>query len=303
MGGNVIFNLRYESADRIIYFYDGKYPISDLKGISENFVMLKTTQGSQQDGVTVGGRSVTARQITITGDISNPDADRAALIAAIVPKETGQLILEQSGMDPVYVDVECTQTPIIENVKGIQTYQIVFTAPSPYWRTVEQINNTLWGYADIPVLFSVAGDGSGLFENFDDAEPWNISVLNSLSYVLVVNAGNLPLPVLFDITARGGSAVNFEVFIVGSDPLVKMRYIGTLADGERVVIDTNYGSKGATKVNTDATEENAFANIDEDSDWNFSLPVGQSRIGFNADSGASNLEVVFQHPAGIFSGL
>ncbi|CAK0743226.1 hypothetical protein CCP3SC1AL1_110039 [Gammaproteobacteria bacterium] len=299
----MIFNLRYESESRVVSFYDGKYPISDLKGISENVITLKTSQGALQDGVSVSGRSVEARQITITGDITNPDTDRASLLAGIVPKTTGRLILEQNGAAPVYLEVECSRTPIIQNIRGVQMYQVVFTAPFPFWRTVEQVNNTLWGYSDIPVLFSVSGDGSGLFENFDDLVPFNLSTINPIDYVTVWNLGNLPLPVIFDISARGGSATNFTVFRVGSSPLSQMRFIGTLVDGERVVIDTNYGNKGATKINTDSTEENAFGNIDESSDWGFSLPVGASQIGFNADSGSANLEVVFQHPAGIFSGV
>ena len=297
------FNLRYESEGRVISFYDGRFPISDLKGISENVIALATTQGANQDGVSVGGRSVDSRALTITGDITDPDSDRVAMLAAIIPKATGRLILEQTGRVPVYLDVEVRKTPIIQNLNGIQSYQVVFEAPFPYWKTVEETNNTLWGYQDIPALFSVAGDDSGIFENFDEGETFNISVLLGLGYVTVWNTGNIPLPVTFDILARGGVATNFEVYIVGSSPLVKMRYIGTLSDGARLIIDTNYGQKSAIRENTDATETNVFGNIDESSDWGFSLPVGMAQIGFNADAGRDNLEVVFRHPAGIFSGV
>ena len=297
------FNLRYESEGRVISFYDGRYPISNLKGISENVIALATSQGANQDGVSVGGRSVDSRTVTITGDITNPDSDRAAMLSAILPKTTGRLILEQTGRVPVYLDVEVVKTPVVENVYGIQSYQVSFEAPFPYWKTVEETNNTLWGYQDIETLFSVAGDGSGIFENFDEGETFDISVLLSLGYVTVWNTGNIPLPVTFDILSRGGPATNFEVYIVGSSPLVKMRYIGTLNEGERLVVDTNYGQKSAIRENTDASEDNVFGNIDEASDWNFALPVGMSQIGFNADSGRDNLEVVFRHPAGIFSGV
>lgn len=297
------FNLRYESEGRVISFYDGRFPISDLKGISENVIALATSQGANQDGVSVGGRSVDSRTITITGDVTNPDSDRAVMLSAILPKSVGRLILEQTGRVPVYLDVEVRKTPVIQNIYGIQSYQVAFEAPFPYWKTVEETNNTLWGYQDIETLFSVAGDNSGIFENFDEGETFDISVLLSLGYVTVWNTGNIPLPVTFDILARGGSATNFDVYIVGSSPLVKMRYIGTLNEGERLVIDTNYGQKSAIRENTDASEDNVFGNIDEASDWNFSLPVGMSQIGFNADSGRDNLEVVFKHPAGIFSGV
>jgi hypothetical protein len=303
MGGRMNFNLRFESEGRVISFYDGRFPISDLRGISENVISLATTQGANQDGVSVGGLSVAPRTITITGDISDPDNDRSAMLAAILPKASGQLILEQSGRVPVYLDVEVVRTPSIQNVFGVQTYQITFTAPFPYWKTVEQVNNTLWGYEDIEKIFSVEGDGSGIFENFDEDETFNISVLLAVGFVTVWNNGNIPLPVVFDITARGGPATNFEVYRVGTSPVDKMRFIGTLNEGERVVINTNYGEKSAVRYNTDSTEDNVFGNIDEDSNWDFVLPVGVSQIGFNADSGRDNLEVVFRHPAGIFSGV
>lgn len=281
----------YEANGRSVLFRAARSSplwITKISGVSSLNVSVSETQGAGQIGSTIGNQKIEPRDITVDGAITaNVEANRAGLLACILPGVTGRLTVWQDN-ESWYVEGCPTKTPEISDGSILQEFQFVLHCPYPYWRS------TADGSAQVAGLTKLFQFPCTL------AGTWYISKYSDSLFAVVENFGSAATE--FDAVFTAVTDVtNPELYHVERGAFLRINKI--LEAGEQITVSTVYGRKGAVIRRADGTEENAFRYLDVDSDLNLQLDPGSNTLRATASENREGLRVQVIMPKGVRPGL
>ena len=192
-----------------------------LTGVDVEFVSAQNRVGS-----VLQGRFVKGKDIVLRGTIAGPAEQIVKeLFKTIVPEVPGKLIYN----DTIYLEVDPKTTPIIAQYYSNTEFQMVFYAPYPYWK---DMNETVIPMARVVKMFSLPSE----------ITEFQLGEANYSAEGTVTNDGDLPVPV----RAR----MQFGGFV--NNPFVKNHTTGEIArighgfvKDETLTIDTTQVNVGA----------------------------------------------------------
>lgn len=237
-------------------------PLGDLP------VDLETSQGYQQVGSTVEGRSISGVTRTITGRIlRNTDYCKRQLRDVFVPYVTGRLTVEGK----YWCDAEVQRCPAISAAIRWPTFSFQLYCPNPYWHSVTETSaSTLQVTPAFCFPSSYSSHRYGIREQADYLRIHNAG-LDTREFTLTLTAhGTVTNPGIRDVET--GEYLRFVVELQEDDQLQLWRENGELHI-ERII--------GGTAIN-------GFALLDGRSTL-WTLRHGTQGWQRTADSGAEKL--------------
>lgn len=264
--------------------FSGSSPFlpTEADGIFGLPVGISTSSQYGQDGETVAGQKLSARQVSIGARIMRDVIDnRIHLLETFHPKHGGVFKLIRGDF------VRCLrcvveQAPSFSPVRG-DIFNLTLKAPNPYWQAERErrVDVATW----LPA-----------FEWPLEVPPGGIEFgYRTPSKVInIYNAGDVPagIRVVFRAT---GSVTNPALVNVTTYKHIKLNM--EMRAGDRATVTTGYGEKRVRLFRADQTqEENAFALLDPYSTF-LQLARGANLYRHAADEGESSLNVsVFHTP-------
>lgn len=267
--------------EQIIIARDSVYRLLEggVTGIESANLEAVMSEYAAMDGGYLDAVRVPPRNISVLFSVSDRkqvEDLRKKLIAFFSPKKPGTLIVERAnrsrkirfylGEQPEFI-----QDNIIDDRLHVRVNMI---CPDPYFEDVTP--TTVNFMKPLPLLTfpfnSLAGVGitSGVLEITDTTT--------------LVNNGDMPVGIICDITANGGTVTNPKITMNGQ----YVRVIKTMAIGDTIQIDTNKGQK-----NIYFNGESQFI-FDRKSIF-FQLPVGENTIVISADAGIKDAKASFTY--------
>ena len=237
-------------------------PLGDLP------VELETSQGYQQEGATVEGRSISGVTRTITGRIlRNVDYRKRQLRDIFAPYVTGRLTVAGK----YWCDAEVQRCPAVSAANLWPTFSFQLYCPNPFWHsTAETTARTLQVTPAfrLPVCYD-----THLYGIREQAE-----------YLKIHNAGLDTQDFVLTLAAHD-TVVNPGVL----DPTTGefLRFVVTLQDGDKIRLWRENGRLHIAQVIND-TDYNGFSLLDESSTL-WTLRHGTQAWVRTADSGVDRL--------------
>lgn len=212
-------------------------------------------------------RRFAERELAVTFEISREESAslRRKLISMLDPREDGELIVDFFGDSRRITVIPCGEPKFDRHTLHSPTVVTLnFVAPTVFFSSGAKKTSTFRKTAPLftfPLTTTaVAGVTGGLKMTTD--------------HTVADNTGDTECGIIVKVIATGGSVVNPTVSC--GDDYIKTNL--ALADGDVLVIDTRKGQKCIT-----VNGERCFSFM-RDSAF-FSLPLGQSTIKVDADSG------------------
>jgi phage-related protein len=256
-----------------------RLPQGGITGIESADLEAILTEYAAMDGGYLEAVKVPPRTIGLSfviNDRSRTEELRNDLISFFSPKKQGTLTIERGGRKrkigfclserPQFVQDNIISDKLRVNLSLI--------CPDPYF---QDVNPSVVNFMHpLPLLTfpfnSVAGVGitAGILVVTDTAT--------------LVNDGDVPVGIVCDITASGGTVTNPKITMNGQ----YVRVIKTLEIGDTLSIDTNQGRKDIY-----FNGESQFI-FDRKSVF-FQLPVGENTIVVSADAGIKDAKASFTY--------
>ncbi|MCL2718103.1 MAG: phage tail family protein [Lachnospiraceae bacterium] len=279
----------YESRiGRLEFRYNSRLWITDVGGISSVEVDISESRSSMQTGSSITAQSVKPRFFTIDGAIFEPIGGlRERLLDIIAPQVPATLTVEQNG-ESWFLDVVPEKTPEVTPGNGVQFFQLRLHAAYPYWRTTSSYAMQLSG---LIALFRFP---------FCTGGKWWLSKYSDSYFSTVVNNGNTPMDFKLIFIARS-EIENPELYHVDTRKRILIRKVMTA--GERIIISTVYGQKGAVLISASGEVTNGFRYLSIDSDLSMALLPGPNLLRCDAGYNREGLRVRIEAPKGVKSGV
>lgn len=244
---------------------------ADLEAVMSEYAAM---DGGYLDTVRVPPRHISV--LFAVDERKQTEELRKKLIAFFSPRKQGTLIVERANRSRkirFYLNEqpEFIQSNIIDDRLHVRVNMV---CPDPYFEDVTP--TTVQFMKPLPLLTfpfnSVVDVGitSGVLEITDTAT--------------LVNDGDVPVGIVCDILANGGTVTNPKISMNGQ----YVRVIKTMEIGDTVQIDTNKGQK-----NIYFNGESQFI-FDRKSVF-FQLPVGENTIVISADAGVKDAKASFTY--------
>lgn len=244
---------------------------ADLEAVLSEYAAM---DGGYLEAVRVPPRTISVR--FAIDDKKRTEELRKKLIAMFSPKKSGVLVVNRGNRARKIAFYLRTRAEFIQPniVQDRLVVDIEMVCPDPYF---EDINETTINFMKASPLFtfpfnSLAGVGI------------TAGVLTVTDRVQLVNDGDVPVGIVCDITANGGTVTNPKISMNGQ----YVRVIKTMEIGDSLSIDTN---KGRKNIYFNGKSEFIF---DRTSVF-FQLPVGVSDIVISADAGVKDAKASFTY--------
>lgn len=267
--------------EQIIIARDSVYRLlaGGITGIESADLEAVISEYAAMDGGYIDAVRVPPRHISVlfaVDERKQTEELRKKLIAFFSPRKQGTLIVERANRSRkirfyLSEQPEFVQDNIIDDRLHVRVNMI---CPDPYFEDVTP--TTVNFMKPLPLLTfpfnSLAGVGitSGVLEITDTTT--------------LVNNGDMPVGIICDITANGGTVTNPKITMNGQ----YVRVIKTMEIGDTIQIDTNKGQK-----NIYFNGESQFI-FDRKSIF-FQLPVGENTIVISADAGIKDAKASFTY--------
>lgn len=256
----------------------------DVKGIADIKNTLYTTSSMGQHGETFISQNINSRDIDISGVINRTDKDAMLLLRRAMQKilnpELDATITYVYGNFKKVIDVKVDSAPVFTRGNVFEKFTVQLFCPSPFWRDETETRKDIASWV-----------GSFHFElEIPEDEGIVFGYRQPSVIVGVYNGGDVAtgMRVAFKAT---GTVVNPLLLNINTQEYIKVN--ATLEAGETVVVNTEYGNKGATKTDG-STEIDYFRYVDVDSTF-MQLQIGDNVYRYNADSGLDSLEVTIYY--------
>lgn len=267
------YNLKYinDKNEVVEFSWESKITISDSGSLfTGRNITLSTSQGFNQVGTTVQGRSVNDLDVVILGEIlGETKASRELLLNTILPGRTGKIVWN----DLWEIDVEITQSPHIELYPQNAKFSFGIKAPYPYWRMVQ---------GEIDIL----GGVKPLFEFLDLTKPFAFGERITELFTNVKNRGNIDIPFIVIFTAMDNLS---NPQITNATTYEFLRIIRDMVVGEIITVDLTKRPISITS-NIGGSITDAFGNIDIMSTL-YRLHPGDNILRYDADINRDGLDV------------
>ena len=267
--------------EQIIIARDSVYRLlaGGITGIESADLETVMSEYAAMDGGYIDAVRVPPRHISVlfaVDERKQTEELRKKLIAFFSPRKQGTLIVERANRSRkirfyLSEQPEFIQDNIIDDRLHVRVNMI---CPDPYFEDVTP--TTVNFMKPLPLLTfpfnSLAGVGI------------TAGVLEITDTTTLVNNGDMPVGIICDITANGGTVTNPKITMNGQ----YVRVIKALAIGDTIQIDTNKGQK-----NIYFNGESQFI-FDRKSIF-FQLPVGENTIVISADAGIKDAKASFTY--------
>lgn len=275
-------------SERLLFHRDGDFWLTASPDLSSVQVEISEAQTPGQPGSSILAQRILPKTITFTGSIvRNIPENREKLLRVVAPGQSATITYHRGGRSYTLRGAP-TRTPLVEAGIAVQDFQFSFRAPSPYWQDTEA-GSTL-----------VAGLESRFRLPFNVGGEWYISVFTGAYYQVVRNEGNVPVEMEIEIEAAGDL---HDPVLLHMDRCTELRVQRAFSSGERLIVSTHYGRRGAVLVHADGSRENAFASLSVGSDLTMALAPGDNRLYFSAGLGRELARVTVRAPRAVVSGL
>lgn len=267
--------------ERITIAKDSVYRLLNdgISGIESADCEAVLTEYAAMDGGYLDAVRIPPRTISVSfaiDDKRQTEELRKKLIAMFSPKKRGVLTVDRGNRRRKIAFYlanrpEFSQPNIIQDRLRVT---LTLICPDPYF---EDVNATTVNFMKAAPLLtfpfnSLAGVGI------------TAGVLIVTDRVTLVNDGDVPVGIVCDITANGGTVTNPKISMNGQ----YVRVIKTMEIGDSLSIDTNKGNK-----NIYFNGESQFI-FDRTSVF-FELPVGENEIVISADAGVKDAKASFTY--------
>lgn len=267
--------------ERITIAKDSVYRLlaGGITGIESTDCEAMLTEYAAMDGGYLEAVRIPPRTISVQfaiDDKKRTEELRKRLIAMFSPKKRGTLVVNRGNRARkinFYMRnrAEFTQANIMQDRLIVNVDMV---CPDPYF---EDVNATTINFMKASPLLtfpfnSLAGVGI------------TAGVLTVTDRVKLVNDGDVPVGIICDITANGGTVTNPKITMNGQ----YVRVIKTMEIGDALSINTNKGQK-----NIYFNGESQFI-FDRTSVF-FELPVGENEIVISADAGVKDAKASFTY--------
>lgn len=245
-------------------------------GLESPGYLVHTSSNANADGVSITGKKVDSRQISISfaiDDLENAEIYRAQMIRFFNPKESLKCIVQYGAMIR-HINCEI-QEFIFESQVTLWDYlagSINLLCADPYFKDMDNFGKNI---AANTAMFS--------FPFFIPAQGRIASYKTLRKEVLLRNQGDVPTGVEIHIIADRGSVTNPVVTKVSTGEFMKFDLV--MAMGDVVIINTNPGKKSITYNGV-----NFFKEKSKLSSF-FSIDVGDNILSYDADKNYTNLDV------------
>ena len=267
--------------EQIIIARDSVYRLlaGGITGIESADLEAVISEYAAMDGGYIDAVRVPPRHISVlfaVDERKQTEELRKKLIAFFSPRKQGTLIVERANRSRkirfyLSEQPEFIQDNIIDDRLHVRVNMI---CPDPYFEDVTP--TTVNFMKPLPLLTfpfnSLAGVGI------------TAGVLEITDTTMLVNNGDMPVGIICDITANGGTVTNPKITMNGQ----YVRVIKTMEIGDTIQIDTNKGQK-----NIYFNGESQFI-FDRKSIF-FQLPVGENTIVISADAGIKDAKASFTY--------
>ena len=252
----------------------------DVNGIADIRNTLYTSSSMGQHGETFISQKINSRDIDIAGVINRKDKDnmltlRRAMQKILNPELNATLTYIYGDFVKV-IDVKVDNAPVFKRGAVLEQFTVQLSCPSPFWRDQQETKKDIasWiGSFYFPLEIPI---DEGI--QFGYREP---SVI-----VDVYNEGDVDTGMRVAFKAIG-TVVNPLLLNINTGEFIQVNQ--TLAAGDVVTVNTEYGSKGAT-LERGGVKSDYFRYIDVDSTF-MQLRIGDNVFRYNAASGLDQLEV------------
>lgn len=243
--------------------------IFDIDGLTGHDMDVAYSQGFNQIGETVENVSVGSHLFEIKGKLLGiPTEQKKKLLSVFAPFESGRLIFE----DKYFLECVVSKTPIITVDRVSPQFELVLTAPYPFWQKMTPENFVVGSYSpkfSFPVNYS---------------EPHIFGIENPSAFINAYNDGEIDAYYRLEFQTKT-TTVNPSIINVNTQEFLKLNV--TLNQGEKYVIDRK-GGRLIVEKHVDGIVVDAFSSLDEDSDLLF-MHVGDNVIRASADEGEDQL--------------
>ena len=243
--------------------------IFDIDGLTGHDMNVAYSQGFNQIGETVEGISVGSHVFEISGKLlGEATAQKKKMISTFAPFESGKLIFE----DKYFLDCVVYKTPVISVEKRNPEFELVLSAPYPFWKKMTPENFIVGSYSpafSFPVNYS---------------EPHFFGIENPSAFINAYNDGEIDAYYKLKFRTKT-TTINPSIINVNTQEFLKLNV--TLNQGEEYVVDRKDGRLIVEKY-ADGIIVDAFSLLDEDSDLLF-MHVGDNIIRASADEGEDQL--------------
>lgn len=260
--------------------------IFDIDGLTGHDMNVAFSQGFNQIGETVEGISIGSHIFEIRGQLlGEATAQKKKMLSVFAPFESGKLVFE----DKYFLECIVYKTPIITIEKKNPKFEMVLSAPYPFWQ-----KNTPNGF--------FVGDYTPMFSfPVNYSEPHIFGIENPSAFINAYNDGQIDTYYKLEFQTKT-TTINPGIINVNTQEFLKIN--GIINQGEKVVIYRNGGrllvEKEANGIITDV-----FSSLDEDSDLLF-MHVGDNIIRGIADEGEDQLIITITFNSaivGVYEGI
>lgn len=258
--------------------------LKDVTGLAGIENTLYTTNSMGQHGDTYIGQRYEARDISIVGNISSTDKDRVLELR----RKAEKILNAELAAKLVYtykdyvrvIDCRVDGRPTFKRGNVFMGFTIPITCCNPFWKEEAEAKK------DIAAWVS-----SWEFDCEITDEGIELGYREPSVIVNVYNEGDVKSGMRIEFRAIG-TVVNPVLLNVNTQEYIKLINT-TMAAGDTITINTDYGSKGAT-LTRDGKEVDYFRYIDVNSTF-MQLEIGDNVFRYDADSGVSALEATIYH--------
>lgn len=260
--------------------------IFDIDGLTGHDMNIAFSQGFNQIGETVEGVSIGGHIFEIKGRIlGEATAQKRKMLSVFAPFESGKLIFE----DKYFLECVVYKTPIIAVQKESPRFELVLTAPYPFWQKMTSENFIVGNYLPkfkFPVNYS---------------EPHIFGIKDNSAFINVYNDGQIDAYYRLEFQTQS-KTVNPSIINVNTQEFLKLNT--TINQGEKFTVYRN-GGRLLVEKESNGIVTDAFSVLDEDSDL-MSIRVGDNIIRNSADEGEDQLitTIIFNSAVvGVYEGI
>ena len=256
----------------------------DVTGIADIKNTLYTTSSMGQHGETFISQKINSRDIDIAGVINKKDKHsmltlRRAMQKILNPELDAKLTYIYGNFVKV-IDVRVDNAPVFTRGTVLEKFVVQLSCPSPFWRDETETRKDIASWVGSFHFAMEIPQDEGII--FGYRQP---SVI-----VDVYNEGDVKtgMRVAFKAT---GTVTNPLLLNINTGEYIQVN--ATLAAGDTVTVNTEYGNKGATKT-SGGIDTDYFRYIDVDSTF-MQLEIGDNVFRYNAEAGLDALEVTIYY--------
>ena len=247
--------------------YTSDYIIKEYDGLTASEIIPTTTRGYRQNGYSRINTNLGSRIISITFFVYAEDMEH------FYEKRRNLA----SVFNPLLGDGYVSSQPTPNEKNGsLQSFRVEITCDNPFWFDNEE--NALkmgdfTGGLDYPLVFSGAGE--------------KFAQKGDIANIKIV--GDVPSPIRAEFK---NESVNPKLTLVNTGEFIKVQT--TIADKEKLIINTAYGNKTVEHIAADGTIENSYHLITLDSSF-FSLPIGENQLSFIGEGGTPEVYLYWRN--------